>query len=523
MTALKDDKNFRSLDSGRWEDLCFLLFKEEYPDLQRVDGSGGDEGIDAYVGTYDNPTLVFQFKFFSKGFGFKQVSQIRRSLDKVCENRSNFKWILVCSAEPTPKARRALDGLKVDYPDISIEFICEGDVKSRLSKCPTVRRTFYDDGMETLKSIIRLDEMNPLDKARKGVSLYNESIVDERFHVTVTTDGNSMIESYSLNPNFSGPMPTVSVKFSSDKAVESYNKLIRYGAPLELAGNDVKVENRGFPGIDEGELELLKIVPQHDPRPTQLRFYSSDKLDKYQALFVELQTVQEGTESIVRSNVHQKNAPIWFQFVLSKDAAKDGSRNKSTLSVTPCYLGNRISVVHKGALFLAQLAETGQLGISGADEDLKDAHFFSLNGIKDNDIWKNQLSYIDAIDRVCRFFSIDPKVNETLSSIELFNQIRYLDTKITNPGVEIEGTVGFTFEKINPSLYEFADKQKESSFVADFDWLGSIFNSTLTAKIRIVITGVPSIKATDEGKVSVAIKGRYRSYIQRISDKKIDN
>uniref|UniRef100_UPI003AA8C0C9 restriction endonuclease n=1 Tax=Thermophilibacter provencensis TaxID=1852386 RepID=UPI003AA8C0C9 len=317
MTALKDDKEFRSLDPQRWEDLCYLLFKEEYVGLHRVNGSGGDEGIDAYVGTFDNPTIVFQFKFFSNGFASRQVRQIKDSLEKALEKRSGFKWILACSADPTTTARRALDKVIEEHQDVEIEVLGECDMKSKLLKHPGVRRCYYDDGVEAIRGALSLGDMDPLKRAREGVRIYNDSIIDERFHATVTTDGKSFSTTYTLHPDFADVSPTFSITLKSKNAVEAYRRLIQQGIPLELSGEEVAVGDSGLPGIpaDDASLQSLTIVPHCDSHPAQLRFYSSEEEGNHQTLFVDLRTEREGTECIVRSNSHQKNAPVVFQLL----------------------------------------------------------------------------------------------------------------------------------------------------------------------------------------------------------------
>ena len=52
---LKDDIDFRTLDESRWEELCYQVLHARNPCLETINGSGGDEGIDAYIGDFENP------------------------------------------------------------------------------------------------------------------------------------------------------------------------------------------------------------------------------------------------------------------------------------------------------------------------------------------------------------------------------------------------------------------------------------------------------------------------------------
>lgn len=69
MAELKDDFDFNTLDPDRWENLCFALVHAKNPLVRTVNGHGGDEGIDAYVGSFGEPVEIYQFKFFKNSFG----------------------------------------------------------------------------------------------------------------------------------------------------------------------------------------------------------------------------------------------------------------------------------------------------------------------------------------------------------------------------------------------------------------------------------------------------------------------
>lgn len=520
MTTLKDDKEFRSLDDTRWEDLCYLLFKEEYAGLHRINGSGGDDGIDAYVGDFANPSIVFQFKFFPSGLGKKQVRQIKRSLETVLEKRPGLdKWILASSADPTPGARLALDGLFAEHPDVEIEFLGEGEMRHKLIRHPTVRRTFYDDGMETLKGVFSLEGMNPLKRASEGVRIYNESVVDERFVATVTTDGNTTVTSYSLHPDFADSPPKFNMRFKSKRGLEAYCSLVRLGTPVELSAEDVELDG-DLPGteVNEGKLPWLKLIPRIDPRPSQLRFYSSEEPGKGQALFVQFRTISEGSERVVRSNADQKYSPVQFEMDIPLAPQGDGGIKAGTIKIMPRLIGNKVSVAIKGARFLAQLSQTKQLGISGPDGDVADATFITLDGIDEDGIWAHQLEYIEAIEAVCRFFAVDPEIDDTLNDEEFFLSVMRTAERVRTLGSELDGTTTFNLNELNPVFIRYAQEKAAISLVADMDWSGSMFGTDVEARIRIVASGIPTVENVGGNKWAVAIKGSYRCFIGKSED-----
>ncbi|TXF35897.1 restriction endonuclease [Collinsella sp. BA40] len=521
MTALKDDKYFRSLDNTRWEELCYLLFKEEYVGLHRVNGSGGDEGIDAYVGTFDDPRIVFQFKFFPGGFGKGQIGQIGNSLSTALEKRPGLsKWILVSSAEPTPEAQRALDVLIAGHPEINIEVFSEGDVKSKLIKHPSVRRMYYDDGTETLSKVLALSSMDPLNRASEGVRIYNESIVDERFIATVTTDGKSTATAYSLHPDYIDSPPTFTVRLKTKKGAEAYSKLMRLGTPIELSGDDVDIDDSDLPcpGVSKGELQSLKIVPFVKPCLSQIRFYAFDEQGGSQTLFIELQTVSEGTERIVRSNSKQKNAPVVFKISTSLATHEDSITEAGTVNITPRFIGNRVSVALKGARFLSFLSQTRKLGVSDVDGDVGDSSTIFLADLNDKGIWGHQLAYIEAISRVCRFFDVDPTIDDTLKDEKFFVSVMRLDGKMRTAGTEIDGTATFRLSETNPDFINFLNSHETVIIVADFDWSGSLFGINVSARIRFVAKGAASVENDDDSGRTLIVKGSYQTFIGKDED-----
>lgn len=521
MTTLKDDKGFRSLDNTRWEDLCYLLFKNEYVGLHRINGSGGDDGIDAYVGDFANPSIVFQFKFFPSGLGKRQVRQIKRSLETVLEKRPGLnKWILASSADPTPDARLALDGLFAEHPDVVIEFLGEGEMKSKLIRHPAERRMFYDDGMETLKGVLSLEGMNPLKRASEGVRIYNDTVVDERFVATVTTDGNTTVTAYSLHPDFADSPPKFTMRLKSKRGIEAYSCLVRLGMPAELSARDVELDVSDLPGAGtgEGELQWLTIVPLVDPHPSQFRLYASEEPGKSRTLFVELRTISEGSERVVRSNADQKCAPVQLEMDIPLATQKDGAIEAGTIKITPRLIGNKVSVALKGARFLAQLSQTKRLGISGPDEDVTDAIFATFDGIDEDGSWAHQLEYIEAVETVCRFFGIDPEIDDTLNDEEFFLSVMRTAERVRTLGSELDGTTTFSLSKPNPDLIRSAEDKDTISLVADMDWSGSMFGIDVEARLRIVASGIPTVEHVGGDKWALAVKGSYRCFIGKSED-----
>ncbi len=270
--------------------------------------------------------------------------------------------------------------------------------------------------------------------------------------------------------------------------------------------------------MNEGEPQSLKIVPHVDTCPSQMRIYSSEERDGGQILFVELRTVSEGSECIVRSNSDQQDSPIIFEIVTPLTPQGNGISGIATLKIAPRFIGSRVSIALKGARFLACLTKTKRLGLSRVDEDVNDASFVTLDGLEDTDIWTRQLEYLEAITRVCRFFDIDPEINDALNDEKFFHSIMRLDERIRNSGTEMDGTTTFELSQLASDFTSSIDARKTSHFVADMDWMGSIFGNDVAARIRVIANGIPSVEATENDKWILRIKGTYECFIVKYKE-----
>ena len=157
LATMLDDGNFASLSPDRWEDLCLQILIKEGRSVTKVEGKGGDGGIDAYEGSYESPSVIYQFKYFRDGIKKSQIDQIKRSLKKAHEQFSGFKWVLMCSADPSPTAARKLESLKADYPETEISYVFRAIIIGKLTVYKSIRRLFYPDVLDTMYEALDSD------------------------------------------------------------------------------------------------------------------------------------------------------------------------------------------------------------------------------------------------------------------------------------------------------------------------------------------------------------------------------
>ena len=85
------------LDSKQdtFSSLCSRLIMRLLPTAKPVDGSGGDEGIDTFVGTFNGSCAVYQHKYFPDRLGPAQRKQVKNSLAQALNHHDVQSWTLM--------------------------------------------------------------------------------------------------------------------------------------------------------------------------------------------------------------------------------------------------------------------------------------------------------------------------------------------------------------------------------------------------------------------------------------------
>jgi len=117
--------DFNNLSRDEFEDFCHLLMLKDHPDLKKVKGSGGDSGIDSYIGNITNPIKIFQYKHFPTGklSHSNRKSKILKDIEKA--NKFNpTEWFLLTSLSLSINDYEWFDThLVKKYPHINIKVL----------------------------------------------------------------------------------------------------------------------------------------------------------------------------------------------------------------------------------------------------------------------------------------------------------------------------------------------------------------------------------------------------------------
>ena len=102
--------------------LCKRLLVRLFPEAKPVDGSGGDEGADVYVGEFNGECHVYEHKYFLNRIRASQRRQIERSLNTAIKKHNLVAWTLMIPTELNPAEIKWFQKLKRTYPNITIDW-----------------------------------------------------------------------------------------------------------------------------------------------------------------------------------------------------------------------------------------------------------------------------------------------------------------------------------------------------------------------------------------------------------------
>jgi hypothetical protein len=155
--------DLKTLDSTRFQSLCNALVKAVYPEATCLQGSGGDEGIDCFLGSnMDTDNLhVFQHKFLTATLASSGKRQIKESLKQVHSKHPNVsRWTLVIAKDFTAGEIKWFNQLRTAYRTIELDFWDSTKLKYLLRKHNTVSYGFFPIPEHIDKKIIKhLDDL----------------------------------------------------------------------------------------------------------------------------------------------------------------------------------------------------------------------------------------------------------------------------------------------------------------------------------------------------------------------------
>ena len=102
--------------------LCSRLIITLNPSAKPVDGRGGDQGLDTYVGVFNGECHAYQHKYFVDRVGRSQRRQVEESLCTVLEHHKPKSWTLMLPINLNPDETNWFQRLQKKYAPLPMDW-----------------------------------------------------------------------------------------------------------------------------------------------------------------------------------------------------------------------------------------------------------------------------------------------------------------------------------------------------------------------------------------------------------------
>lgn len=124
------------LDPLKFQELCAALLQRDYPSLRAVDGSGGDEGVDAWI-----PETSTYFQFHAPKLRVRR-EKMKHYLEQATRHNP-LRWIFITNHDFTRAQWKWFDGMKQSVP-FSVEVWGATQLSQKLLAHPDIVAHFID-------------------------------------------------------------------------------------------------------------------------------------------------------------------------------------------------------------------------------------------------------------------------------------------------------------------------------------------------------------------------------------------
>jgi hypothetical protein len=180
MTSLY--QRLKELSKEDFESLLDQMLQAKYPGagIMRVEGTGGDEGIDNFQGNLSDGPTVWQDKHFTTRIHKSQRKQILKSIAAAFKARTPRHWVLYVPINlRTTEHNWFQQSVKMPYerhhPGSTIELMQASHIVKDLLHFKTVRETFFPDAVSDiakLKALVMNTETLTTDECAKVTAEY---------------------------------------------------------------------------------------------------------------------------------------------------------------------------------------------------------------------------------------------------------------------------------------------------------------------------------------------------------------
>lgn len=202
ITGLKDSKQ------ENFEELCSRLIINSYPDGKPVEGKGGDEGVDSFVGIFNGECRVYQCKYFIEKIGSAQRRQIEKSLKRAISSHKLKSWTLMVPKNLTPSEIKWFQALQKKNGSLKMDWWGETKLQDQISKFSSLIRDFQPRQSTTnifLNGKIDINNSDREEILRVIQQALNLNTNDQTLNSALTSTAESILSASKLNIVIWGP------------------------------------------------------------------------------------------------------------------------------------------------------------------------------------------------------------------------------------------------------------------------------------------------------------------------------
>lgn len=270
------------IDSSTFEKMVSALIKSKYPDAQRIDGSGGDQGREIQITTGDG-LVVYQFKSFTGRVDDRsgRRRQVEHSLVKAAK-LNPASWTLVVPIDPTPGELAWFERLRQKYP-FPLDWSGKNWLDLELSERPGLVRYFLHNGAdEAVRLLTQLKAEraalgnavpDALKRAQDLMTLLNDVDPYYTFEITMGTGKQAV----AVIPRYPGAEADSPIRISLELQVPDspegrarmveFRSAFEYGTGMEISSDELRGISIEAPAGMGGKFTSGKVIatPVHDP------------------------------------------------------------------------------------------------------------------------------------------------------------------------------------------------------------------------------------------------------------------
>jgi hypothetical protein len=382
-------QRLKELDRDKFEDLVFMLLKARHPDanIRKVEGAGGDQGIDTFMGDLTSGSTIWQAKSFPNGVKKSQREQIKKSLRTAKEHHQPKRWILCVSTDMDIKAHEWFQTFAKGYtPGLAIGLMTASDLISELTHRDTIRSHFFPElglNIKELRALVtKTCECNDeellninTENARQYIDRLRQR--DERFdyELVMTTDrppsagcnhavfsidtGNAVINAYARDKEALREDPIrINVSFAGT-GIAKIDEYIRTGRGTTLNTNEFTGLRTTLKFPELQNAETLSLGTRHGTKliPTRLTIGNEQSNVVYE--FINFGITSLGTEELTLTSTGKQ--PFTITIIVRKQ--------RGTFNIDECMEGAPIVSVQKYAEALNALKITGELRLYDLEDE----------------------------------------------------------------------------------------------------------------------------------------------------------